>query len=32
VVVMARGVMVEVPFTASRAEVGNLMLQSGASV
>jgi simple sugar transport system ATP-binding protein len=32
VVVMARGVMVEVPFTASRAEVGNLMLQSEASL
>jgi general nucleoside transport system ATP-binding protein len=32
VVVMARGVLVEVPFTASRAEVGNLMLHSGAPV
>lgn len=30
VVVMTRGVMLEVPFTASRAEVGNLMLQSEA--
>jgi simple sugar transport system ATP-binding protein len=28
VVVMARGVMVEAPFTASRADVGNMMLRS----
>jgi simple sugar transport system ATP-binding protein len=32
VVVMARGVLVEVPFSATRAEVGNLMLHSGAPV
>lgn len=32
VVVMARGVMVEVPFTASRAEVGSMMLRSEAQV
>jgi general nucleoside transport system ATP-binding protein len=32
VVVMARGAMVEVPFTASRAEVGSMMLKSEAQV
>jgi simple sugar transport system ATP-binding protein len=32
VVVMARGVMVEAPFTASRADVGSMMLKSEASL